>query len=191
MEGVTFLRNQAGKPVALFEGYTLYQSAQCTRTCNWVCTRAKSCKCKARVVTARDGRVIRKSAGHSHPPQPHTIKKFIWKGCSVVRRLQFNAGFAIQEHVQLVVHAKQKQAVQGALGHHTRRLLLGHPLFTYSRRGTSLMFYRGHRFTLTWEARRPSSKRRWRCSKWYAGCRVGVVTLHDRIHKVVNVHNHL
>ncbi|KAI5646744.1 FLYWCH zinc finger domain-containing protein [Phthorimaea operculella] len=68
--------------------------------------------------------------------------------------------------------------------------LEGPPSFTQSRRGCLLMVTRGHRFNITTEARGVSGKRRWWCSKWYAGCRVSITTLHDQIVKVINIHYH-
>ncbi|KAJ2947366.1 hypothetical protein O0L34_g17128 [Tuta absoluta] len=51
---IAIVKNTAGKPLALFEGYNLMLVIKNKSTCNWACTRNCSSKCKARVVTTHD-----------------------------------------------------------------------------------------------------------------------------------------
>ncbi|KAI5646726.1 FLYWCH zinc finger domain-containing protein [Phthorimaea operculella] len=75
---IIFVQNKAGKPLALYGGYSFFLEASHTATRNWACTRrGRNVRCKARLITATDGSIFRANPVHVHPPSNYVIRDVI------------------------------------------------------------------------------------------------------------------
>lgn len=60
-------------------------------------------------------------------------------------------------------------------------------MYTVSKRGCPILLYQGHKFNLESDM---DLKKRWRCGKWYIGCRVAISTFDNEIIRIINEHIH-
>lgn len=66
---MTFVRNSAGKELALYEGFTYFRQNRNKATDNWSCTRSGSGRdCKARITTSKDKQLQKVAGEHNHEP---------------------------------------------------------------------------------------------------------------------------
>lgn len=77
----SFITGQRGAPKILYDGFSYICAKQCNDRKYWVCAKQRSRNCKARLITARNGRLeVSKNVYHNHGPEnsnPGTTKCYI------------------------------------------------------------------------------------------------------------------
>lgn len=65
---VTITTGSKGKPKLIFNGYSFFQNNNNQKATYWLCSRNRSLRCKARIVTKNDGVYYITNDDHNHLP---------------------------------------------------------------------------------------------------------------------------
>lgn len=73
----SFVKGQRGAPKMIYDGYSYICAKQINEKKYWVCGKQRSKKCKARLISDKDGKlqVTKNAIYHNHPPESSTTAR--------------------------------------------------------------------------------------------------------------------